>query len=90
MGEQRIVVEFREKGRRAQGSEYMPDEEAEREYERVVRVWEEGPDAERIIRVGRKLTVRASEIANLRLEQAFSAVSFDFGPKRESIWDKKF
>jgi hypothetical protein len=90
MGSQRIVVEFRDKGRRRQGSEYMPDDEAEREYKRVLRLWEETPDGERIIQVGKTLAVRAGEIANLRLEPSIGGVSFDFGPERESIWDKKF
>jgi hypothetical protein len=90
MGEQRIVVEFREKGRGSRGSEYMPDAEAEREYERVVKAWEEGPNDERIIRVGKQLMVRASDIANLFLEPSLGGIAFDFGPDRESIWNKKF
>ncbi len=90
MGEQRIVVEFRDRGRTKRGSEYMPDEQAEREYERVVKAWEEGPNDDRILRVGKTLTVRANEIGNLFLEPSLSGVAFDFGPERDSIWNKQF
>jgi hypothetical protein len=80
VAEKKIIVEFREKGRRAQSSELMTEEDAVREYERVVRAWEEvGPGSNQIIRVGKTLTVRGSQIANVKLASPAVITSIPLG-----------
>jgi hypothetical protein len=80
VAQKKIIIEFREKGRKAQSSEYMTEEDAAREYERVVTAWEQvGPDGDQIIRVGKTLTVRGSEIANVRIASPATITSLPIG-----------
>lgn len=88
--EQRIEIEYREKGRQREFSEYMPAEEAAREFERVTRALaESGPQSDRWIKIGKTVMVRASEVHSVKLADLVLP-SYDFGDPADSIWNKKF
>ena len=65
-----IVVEYRDKGRKAGRSEWMKLADAQAEFDRVVGLLEQTkPDGDRLIRVGSELMVRAREVHNIHLER---------------------
>jgi len=77
MSDKRIVIEFNDKGRTPTASDYMPPEEAEREFARVAGLLEEsGTDGDRWIKVGNSVVVKANEVHNIRLDEEIEPAYF--------------
>lgn len=88
--QQRIVIEFREKGRTAKYTEYMPAEEATATFEAFARALEEaGPEGDGWIRAGKTVVVRAREVHNITLEDYVDLSGF-FEAGGGSFYDREW
>lgn len=86
----RIVVEYRDKGRKAGRSEFMKLADAQAEFDRVVGLLEQTePDGDRLIRVGSELMVRAREVHSIHLERP-ARVATPAARLPDRSWDRGF